>query len=92
MSPPAIAQAAMKVPVSMRSGITVWSAPWRRSTPSMRITGPPAPWIFAPMFTSRSARSTTSGSQAALRRIVSPSARAAAIMMFSVPVTVTVSK
>ena len=58
----------------------------------MRMLDPPAPWMRAPIFTSRSARSTISGSQAALRMMVSPSAREAAIMMFSVPVTVTVSK
>ena len=61
-------------------------------TPSTRITGPPAPWIFAPMLTSSSARSMTSGSQAALRITVSPRARLAAMRTFSVPVTVTVSK
>ena len=54
--------------------------------------GVPAPSIVAPMRTSRSARSATSGSQAALWITVSPSARQAAIITFSVPVTVTVSK
>ena len=46
----------------------------------------------APMAASRAARSDTSGSQAALWITVSPSARAAAIIRFSVPVTLTVSK
>ena len=58
----------------------------------MRMVGLPAPWMRAPMATSRSARSSISGSQAALRSTVSPSASVAAIIMFSVPVTVTVSK
>ena len=58
----------------------------------MRSVDPPAPWMRAPIAFSSSARSPTSGSQAALRTTVSPSARAAAIITFSVPVTVTVSK
>jgi hypothetical protein len=87
-----MAQAATKVPVSIRSGITACSAPRRASTPSTRIVDPPAPWMRAPMRIRRSARSATSGSQAALRMMVSPSAREAAIRTFSVPVTVTVSK
>ena len=60
--------------------------------PTTRTVGVPAPSIVAPMRTSRSARSATSGSQAALWITVSPSARQAAIITFSVPVTVTVSK
>ncbi len=45
----------------------------------------------APIATRHCARSTTSGSRAAFSRTVSPSARQAAIIRFSVPVTVTVS-
>jgi hypothetical protein len=56
------------------------------------MVGLPAPWIRAPIFTSSSARSMISGSCAALRITVSPSAMVAAIITFSVPVTVTVSK
>ncbi len=48
----------------------------------------PAPWIFAPMAMSMCARSTTSGSRAAFSITVCPSASVAAIIRFSVPVTV----
>jgi len=57
----------------------------------IRTVGVPAPSMAAPIADSSAARSSTSGSQAALRITVSPSARQAAIMTFSVPVTVTVS-
>ena len=63
----------------------------RRSTPSMTIRSVPAPLILAPMAIRKFARSTTSGSRAAFSSTVSPSASVAAIMRFSVPVTVTVS-
>ncbi len=43
----------------------------------------------APMATSSRARSATSGSRAAFSSTVVPSARTAAIIRFSVPVTVT---
>ena len=52
----------------------------------------PAPSIRAPIFVSRAARSTTSGSRAALRSTVSPRASTAAIIRSSVPVTVMRSK
>ena len=51
----------------------------------------PWPSIFAPMAISISARSGISGSWAAFSRMVSPSANAAAMRKFSVPVTVTMS-
>ncbi len=54
----------------------------------MVIVSPPAPAIRAPQAFRKLWRSATSGSRAQLRRMVRPSARAAAIMMFSVPVTV----
>jgi hypothetical protein len=57
----------------------------------MRITSLPAPEICAPIATRQLARSTTSGSRAAFSITVSPSASAAAIIRFSVPVTVTMS-
>ena len=57
----------------------------------MTILSVPAPLIFAPMPIRKLARSTTSGSRAAFSSTVSPSASVAAIMRFSVPVTVTVS-
>ncbi len=49
------------------------------------------PSIFAPIATSRLARSVTSGSRAAFSSTVSPSASVAAISRFSVPVTVIMS-
>ena len=57
----------------------------------MMILSVPAPLILAPMAHRKFARSTTSGSRAAFSSTVSPSASTAAIMRFSVPVTVTVS-
>ena len=51
----------------------------------------PWPSIRAPILISISARSGISGSCAAFSRMVSPSARLAAISRFSVPVTVTMS-
>ena len=50
------------------------------------------PSICAPMATRKRARSPTSGSMAAFLITVVPLARVAAIIRFSVPVTVTVSK
>ena len=52
----------------MRSGTIAWGAPWSRSTPSITIVSVPSPAIRAPIALSRSARSTTSGSRAALRQ------------------------
>ena len=62
------------------------------STPWILMMSVPAPSIFAPIWMRAFARSTISGSRAAFSRMVSPSASEAAIMRFSVPVTVTVSK
>ena len=91
MSPPVAATAHRKVPVSIRSAITACEAPCSASTPWITRRLVPMPSIFAPMATSRCARSVTSGSQAAFSRMVSPSARVAAISRFSVPVTVIMS-
>ncbi len=88
-SPPVIAAATMRVPASTRSGTTRCTAPPSSTTPSISIRAVPAPWIRAPMAVSSVARSTTSGSRAAFSMTVVPSASAAAIMRFSVPVTVT---
>ena len=57
----------------------------------MTILSVPAPDIFAPIELSISARSAISGSFATLVSTVWPSARVAAIIRFSVPVTVTPS-
>ena len=84
----AIAPATMKVPASIRSGMTVWCVPPREVTPSMVMRRVPAPSILAPIEMRKSARSTTSGSQAADSMMVVPLARTAAIMRLSVPRTV----
>ena len=60
----------------------------RESTPSIVMTGEPAPVIFAPIALSMLARSSISGSQAAHSMMVVPSARAAAESTFAVPRTV----
>ncbi len=53
------------------------------------MRGVPAPEIFAPILLRQSARSTTSGSQAALSITVVPWASEAAIIAVWVPPTVT---
>ncbi len=58
----------------------------------MVIREVPAPSILAPSALRQSARSVTSGSIAAFSSTVVPSARVAAAITFSVPVTVTMSK
>ncbi len=54
----------------------------------MVMVGLPAPEIFAPIAFRKFARSTTSGSHAALSMTVTPSANVAAIITFAVPKTV----
>jgi len=83
--------AATNVPVSIRSGMTAWVAPCSRSTPSTTMRSVPAPEIFAPIAPRQRARSTISGSRAAFSSVVVPEASVAAIIRFSVPVTVTTS-
>ena len=83
-----MAAAIKKVPASIRSGMTGCTAPRRSSTPSMVMVSLPAPVIRAPMAFRRFARSSISGSWATLRSTVRPRARVAAIITFSVPVTV----
>ena len=58
----------------------------------MTIVSSPAPEMRAPMAMRRLARSTTSGSRAQFSSTVVPRARVAAIITFSVPVTVGMSK
>jgi hypothetical protein len=67
----------------------VWVAVPSSLTPSISIRAEPAPTMRAPMALSSPARSLTSGSRAAFSMTVVPWASAAAIMRFSVPVTVT---
>ena len=86
-SPPVTPASAMKLPISMWSGATVWSQPCRRSAPSTVIRLDPMPWMSAPIFTSIRARSWTCGSQAALPMTVVPGVSAAAISTFSVAIT-----
>ncbi len=88
-SPRVTAPAMAYVPASIRSGTTVWDAPWSASTPSISIVSVPSPEMRAPIARRSRARSTTSGSRAALTRRVAPRASVAASMAFSVPVTVT---
>ena len=88
-SPPVIAPATIRVPASMRSGSTRWVVPPSSVTPSISIRSVPAPWIWAPIAFKSAARSPISGSRAAFSITVVPEARAAAIIRFSVPVTVT---
>src|ERR1700682_3305681 len=76
----------------MLSGITRCVAPLRSGTPSISSTSVPIPWIRAPILPRNVARSTTCGSRAALWMVVMPSAVAAAIIRFSVPVTVGMSR
>ena len=71
----------------MRSPITRCSVGCSRATPVIVIVGDPAPSICAPIWLSIVHRSTTSGSRAALWIVVTPSARTAAIRMFSVAPT-----
>src|SRR5205823_2024689 len=76
----------------MLSGITRCVAPLSSGTPSISSTSVPIPWILAPILPRNMARSTTCGSRAALWMVVIPSAVAAAIIRFSVPVTVGMSR
>ena len=80
----------MYVPASMRSGMIAWSngASASRSAPLMRMTSVPAPSTSAPILLSTRPSSSTSGSRAQFTSVVRPFASAAAIMRFSVPVTV----
>ena len=63
------------------------SPPSKLPTPDISTLLLPAPKIRAPIFLKQFARSTTSGSRAALRITVSPRARVAAIIKFSVAPT-----
>ena len=91
MSPPAAPTAQRKLPASIRSAMTLCVAPCRASTPSITMRSVPCPLIRAPILMSSSAKSTTSGSRAAFSKTVWPCASTAAIIKFSVPVTVTMS-
>ena len=62
----------MKLPISMWSGAISWVAPPSCSAPLTVSRFEPIPWMSAPIFTSRRARSCTWGSQAALWITVAP--------------------
>ena len=91
-SPPAAAAANIKVPASIWSGITEYSVLCSFSTPTIRITSVPAPRIFAPILFKKFATSTTWGSFAAFSITVFPSAMDAAIIIFIVAPTDTLSR
>ncbi len=82
-----MAAATMAVPASIRSGMTACRAPRSPSTPTMRIVSVPAPTTLAPILFKNVCRSMISGSRAALRMTVVPSANVAAIIKFSVAPT-----
>ncbi len=71
----------------MRSGTTRWVAGCRLGTPSISISGVPAPETLAPMATRNAAMSAISGSRAAFSMRVDPVARTAAVRTFSVAPT-----
>ena len=71
----------------MRSFMGAYETPLSFFTPSMTMTSVPAPHIFAPIACKKRARSTISGSRAAPRKTVSPSAMTAASSTFSVAPT-----
>ena len=77
------------VPASIRSKIIVCSAAFKDETPLTIIVFVPRPFISAPILLRHTPKSTTSGSFAAFSKTVMPSAKIAAIIKFSVPVTVT---
>ena len=91
ISPFVRAAATRYVPASILSAGIVKDVPLSFSTPSILISSVPAPEILAPIEFKKSARSDISGSLATFVRIVTPSANEAAIIKFSVPVTVTPS-
>ena len=87
--PPVSAPPTRNVPASMRSPTVVCSQGCSSSngTPSTSMMEVPAPVTRAPMLLSMSARSTISGSRAALSIVVVPLAKTEAIMRFSVAPT-----
>ncbi len=90
--PPVMAAAASSVAASMRSGITSYSQPDRLLTPRMSMQSVPSPLIRAPIRFRKPARSTISGSCAALCRLVDPWASTAAIITLAVAPTEALSK
>ena len=87
MLEPVTAAADISVAATMRSGIIACTAGLSFFIPSITTVLSPAPCIFAPQALRKSARSTISGSRAALLITVVPFAVTAAIMIFSVAPT-----
>ena len=77
MSPWVASAAHAQDAASIRSGNAAWVYPPSRSTPSIRITRSVSTLMMAPIFCSTAIRSRISGSTAALRSSVTPSARTA---------------
>ena len=87
ISPPVDAVAERYVAPAILSGIMLYSQPLSFFTPFITILLSPSPFIFAPHFLRYSARSHISGSLAELFITVSPSARTAHRIIFSVAPT-----
>ena len=87
MSPPVITAANAQVPARIRSGTVACVVGFSFLTPVIVILVVPSPWMFAPIAMRNSPRSTRSGSRAALSIVVTPSARTAAVIIFSVAPT-----
>ena len=85
------APATRYVPASILSAGIVKVVPINSFTPSILILSVPAPEMLAPIEFKKSAKSEISGSFATFVKVVTPSANEAAIIKFSVPVTVTPS-
>ena len=77
MSPRVASAAQAQLAASSRSGIGRWVKPRSRGTPSISITRSVCTLMIAPIFCSAQIRSMISGSTAALRSSVTPSARTA---------------
>src|SRR3954451_2816600 len=87
ISPPVMPAIAMNEPISMWSGPMSCVVPPSSRAPVTCRTLEPMPRMSAPILTSIRARSTTCGSDAALKICVSPGVSAAASSAFSVPIT-----
>ncbi len=92
ISLPVTAARPMKLATSMCSGQIRNDPPPSRSVPSMRSRFDPIPSISAPSATRNRQRSWTCGSQAAFPISVEPVASEAAMIAFSVPVTLASSR
>ncbi len=92
MSLEVMAARPIRLPTSMWSGAIRHSPPPSESTPWMRRTLDSIPSICAPSETRKRQRSWTCGSQAAFPITVSPGVRTAAMIVFSVAITLASSR